>query len=219
MSKIFRAKYFFHLRKRIAGIQAINNQQIILPKPVLDSCFKKDWVVDARKPFSGVNHVVEYLGRYTHKVAISNHRIMAIDEQNDTVTFSYKDYADNGVKKQLTLKSMEFIRRFCLHILPKSFVRIRHYGILSSTSKANAIPRIRKQIPAKKTLMIKTTAIPFNPIVCPCCKKETMVRQLNFHQRGPPTNWKELIKQRIQLMKFNWKLLQLQGHGRALQRV
>ena len=70
------------------------------------------------------NSVVEYLGRYTHKVAISNHRITDIDKVNDTITFKYKDYKSNGRKQELMLNSMEFIRRFSLHILPKSFVRI-----------------------------------------------------------------------------------------------
>ena len=201
MSKVYRAKYFFHLRKRIAGYNTSNKQQIVITKPILDACFKQAWVVYAKQPFSGVESVVEYLGRYTHKVAISNHRIIKIDEVNDTVTINFKDYQDSDKTKQLTLQSMEFIRRFCMHILPKSFVRIRHYGILSSTAKTKSIKKIREQLPAKKALKIKTPAIPYNPLVCPCCKKETMVRQLNFDQRGPPTGWKELITQRIQLMK------------------
>jgi len=96
---------------------------------------------------------------------------------------------------------MEFIRRFCLHILPKAFVRIRHYGILSSTAKAKAIVKIRKQLPAIKTQVIKTKATPFNPIVCPCCKKETMQTLMNFDHRGPPANYKETLMHRLQLIK------------------
>jgi hypothetical protein len=157
--------------------------------------------VYAKAPFSGINSVVEYLGRYTHKVAVSNHRILNIDEQNDTVTIKYKDYHDGDKTKPLVLPTQEFIHRFSLHILPKSFVRIRHYGILSSTAKGKAIAKIRQQLPAKKALVVKTQAKEYNPLVCPCCKKETMVRQLNFDLRGPPQNWKTLLKQRIQLMK------------------
>lgn len=93
---------------------------------LLYGCGLRCGEVYAKKPFSGANSVVEYLGRYTHKVAISNHRITAIDNVNNTVTFNYKDYKANGIKKQLTLNAMEFVRRFSLHILPKVFVRIRH---------------------------------------------------------------------------------------------
>ena len=83
----------------------------------------------AKKPFGSPKSVVEYLGRYTHKIAISNNRIKTIDDQN--VTFSYKDYRQNGFKKQTILTYEEFIRRFALHILPKRFVKIRHYGFFS----------------------------------------------------------------------------------------
>ncbi len=77
--------------------------------------------------------MVEYLGRYTQKIAISNNRIKSIDDQN--VSFHYKDYRQNGQRKSMTLKHEEFIRRFALHILPKGFVKIRHYGFLSSNWK------------------------------------------------------------------------------------
>ncbi len=90
----------------------------------------KNWAVFAKKPFGNSNSVVEYLGRYTHKIAISNHRITAVNDQN--TTFSYKDYKQGGIKKCMTLSNEEFIRRFALHILPKRFVKIRHYGFLSS---------------------------------------------------------------------------------------
>ncbi len=100
---MYRAKYIFHLRKHVAEFNSNAEKQIVLSQNVIDACFKKQWVVFAKKPFSGVNSVVEYLGRYTHKVAISNHRIVAIDNVNNTVTFNYKDYKANGSKKLLTL--------------------------------------------------------------------------------------------------------------------
>lgn len=203
LSVVYRAKYIHHLRKHVAEHNAIAEKQIVLPKDVIDACFKKQWVVYAKKPFSGVISVVEYLGRYTHKVAISNHRITAIDKANDTITFKYKDYKTNESKKQCTLNSMEFVRRFSLHILPKSFVRIRHYGILSSTAKTKAIAAIRKQLPEKKSKPVKTRAIPYNPLQCKCCKKETMVTILNFDQRGPPSNWKVFSKNFLQIVKMN----------------
>jgi hypothetical protein len=198
---MFRGKFFYHLRKRMADPKQNKGKVIKIPKEVREACFSKNWVVYAKAPFSGVNSVVEYLGRYTHKVAISNHRILNIDELNDTITINYKDYKDGDKTKPLTISMQEFIRRFSLHILPKGFVRIRHYGILSSSAKVKAIAKIREQLPAKKSLVIKTKAKEYNPLVCPCCKKETMIRQLNFDQRGPPQNWRALLKQRIQLMK------------------
>ena len=121
----------------------------------------------------------------------------------DTVTFKYKDYKANATTKHLTLNAMEFVRRFSLHILPKAFVRIRHYGILSSTAKTKAIERIRKQLPAKNTKPVKTRAVPYNPLKCNCCKKDTMIHILNFDQRGPPTNWKVFSKQVLQIVKSN----------------
>ena len=98
LSVVFRAKYVHHLRKNILMYNAKNNTQVVLPKHIIDSCFKKQWVVYAKRPFSGVESVVEYLGRYTHKVAISNHRITTINKTTNTITFNYKDYKD-GAKK------------------------------------------------------------------------------------------------------------------------
>ena len=98
---------------------------------------------------------------------------------------------------------MEFVRRFSLHILPKAFVRIRHYGILSSTAKTKAIECIRKQLPAKKNETIKINATSYNPLHCQCCKKETMIRILDFDQRGPPTDWRNQSKNFLQIVKLN----------------
>jgi hypothetical protein len=200
LSVVFRAKYIYHLRKHVAAYNTNADKNIVLPKDVINSCFKQQWVVYAKKPFSGVESVVEYLGRYTHKIAISNHRIIGIDNIKNTVSFIYKDYKAGGIKKKLTLNAMEFIRRFCLHIMPKSFVRIRHYGILSSTAKKKSIATIRKLLPEKKSKIIKTTAKPYNPLQCPCCRKETMIHILNFNQRGPPKQWKAFSKFLLQNM-------------------
>jgi len=203
LSKVYRAKYMYYLRKHIAQHNSTAIIQLTLPKQLTETCFSKSWVIYAKQPFSGVSGVVEYLGRYTHKVAISNHRIKAMDEVNNTITFKYKDYKDHSRQKLMKLTSMEFIRRFSLHILPKSFVRIRHYGILSSTSKTKAIVEIRKQLPAKKLKPIPTKAKKYNPLMCSCCKKETMVMVLNFDQRGPPIDWKVAAKRILQIVKMN----------------
>ena len=139
MSIVFRAKYVQKIKEKIPDID----------KALINSLFKKKWVVYAKQAFGNADAVIEYLGRYTHKIAISNHRIKDV-EANGRVTFSYKDYRKNGAEmlQQMTLEGMEFIRRFSLHILPKGFIRIRHYGILSSSSKKISIPAIREQLPA-----------------------------------------------------------------------
>src|SRR6185312_10373214 len=94
----------------------------------------------------GPHAVIEYIGRYTHKVAISNHRIQSINEESDTVTFTYKDYGDNGMQKQMTLTSEEFIRRFAQHILPERFTKIRTYGYLANRNRHNRIKEVLKKM-------------------------------------------------------------------------
>lgn len=144
--------------------------------------FDKDWVVYAKRPFGNTHSVIEYLGRYTHKVAISNHRIQSIE--NGAVSFTYKDYRKNGRKGIMTLSNEEFVRRFALHILPQSFVRIRHYGLLSGTWKRERLPRLQRQLgvklqspnPEKRTLLRR----------CPHCKTGTLVTIMTFSGRDPP---------------------------------
>lgn len=94
--------------------------------------YRKDWVVYAKPPFGGAEQVFKYLGRYTHRIAISNHRL--VDFADGKVTFSWKDYADGCQKKFMTLDAVEFLRRFLLHVLPHGFVRIRHYGVCASSN-------------------------------------------------------------------------------------
>jgi hypothetical protein len=180
MSKVFRGKFIALLKE---SLPAEMNKQFI------DQLYKNEWVVYAKRPFSGPQSVVEYLGRYTHKIAISNHRIKSIE--NGKVTFSYKDYRASAVKKEMTLDGIEFIRRFTLHILPKGFVRIRHYGIVSSTSKIAHSKVIKEQLPLLPQMKsAKSETELFNPLQCPCCKKETMQTLVRYQRRGPPVNWK-----------------------------
>lgn len=118
-----------------------------------------------KRPFTGPASVVEYLGRYTHKIAISNHRLKYVDKE---VTFTYKDYKHRSAKKEMTLDAFEFIRRYAMHILPKGLVRIRHYGILSSTSKKEASIGIKQQLaPAEPCNSIKTSANPLQSASMP----------------------------------------------------
>ena len=182
MSKTFRGRYIAALKDQLP--QHITKQ-------LLDALYKHNWVVYAKRPFTGPQSVIEYLGRYTHKIAISNHRLKHVDDKE--VTFSYKDYRHGGVKKEMTLPAIEFIRRFSLHILPKGLVRIRHYGILSSTSKKLAAICIKQQLPAAKIMVSVTPVLqPYNPLQCPCCKKDTMHTLIQFNHRGPPQKYMEL---------------------------
>ncbi|ADQ16684.1 transposase [Leadbetterella byssophila DSM 17132] len=142
--------------------------------------FEKNWVVYAKRPLGGPKQVIEYLGRYTHKVAISNHRIKNVTEQE--VTISYKDYKDQSKTKQLTLKNEEFTRRFSLHILPKRFVQIRHYGILSSSRKRGKLQRIQKDIKVVRPIIKPKT----QHKKCYCCKAGNLITLHVFGQRGPP---------------------------------
>jgi hypothetical protein len=174
LRKVFRAKFVSHLRKNA-----------LLPNQEIDMLFKKTWVVYAKRPFAHPAQIVEYLGRYTHKVAISNNRIVAYEDNK--VTFSYKDYRHGGVKKEMQMEDTEFVRRFALHILPSGFVRIRHYGILSSTSKKITIPSIREQLDTKDIVFVDTRKFKlFDPKVCPRCKKPAMVTIDTISSRGPP---------------------------------
>lgn len=110
----------------------------------LNSLQAKRWIVYAKRPFAGPQHVLDYLGRYTHRVAIANHRILSIACGN--VTFSYRDRSDHDRLKQMTLGAQEFIRRFLLHILPSGFMKIRHFGFLANACKATTLNRIRRQL-------------------------------------------------------------------------
>ncbi len=104
----------------------------------------KEWVVYSKRPFAGPAQVLKYLSRYTHSVAISNHRIVAFD--GDAVTFRYRDYARGSRSRTMTLRGVEFLRRFLMHVLPKNFVRIRHYGFLANRARKEKLPACRRLI-------------------------------------------------------------------------
>jgi hypothetical protein len=170
-----------------------------LPQSLYDDLFKKNWVVYAKPPFGKPENVIEYLGRYTHKIAISNHRILNIDKENKTVTFRLKDYKKGGKKTTLTLSTKEFIRRFQLHILPKGFTRIRHYGFLSSSWKKEKLPLLQLQLSNKDRTHVETFVVQEKSVhrICPSCKKVTLITLLTFDSRGPPQNYKQIIKHKL----------------------
>ena len=129
----------------------------------LRQLFRQKWVVYAKKPFGGLEHVLQYLARYTHRVAISNHRLIAFD--GDKVTFRWKDYAHKNKKRKMTLSADEFLRRFLLHVLPRGFVRIRHYGFFAGRNRAELLPVCQRLLteasslptPASGELLLKTS--------------------------------------------------------------
>lgn len=166
MSKVFRAIFLKQLKqlKNKKEIEHLNLQNLV------DTLFNKSWVVYAKSPCSGVKSVLEYLGRYSHKIAISNHRIKAIDHSK--VSFTYKNYRTNQYSL-MELKASEFIRRFTQHILPKGFVRIRHFGICASRNKT-MLTDIRKQLLKKYPIKVTSLVYPQwskKPISCCKCKK------------------------------------------------
>lgn len=116
-------------------------------KALLRQASAKKWVVYAKKPFAGPSQILAYLSRYTHRVAISSSRLLSLDEQKQTVRFSWKDYADNSRRKTMTLGLKEFVRRFCLHVLPERFVKIRHFGLLSNRHRRQRLAQARRLLP------------------------------------------------------------------------
>src|ERR1700676_3087314 len=135
LSKVFRGKFVDRLKRLYRAHKLsfhgslrslVDSKQF---RRFLRQLFRKDWVVYAKKPFRGPAYILQYLARYTHRVAISNHRLISFEEGK--VTFRYKDYAHGNKKRKMTLTSDEFLRRFLLHVLPRGFVRIRHYGFLA----------------------------------------------------------------------------------------
>jgi hypothetical protein len=169
LSKVFRAKYIAALSSEVA-----------IDKQLRNTLFKKDWVVYAKRPFGNAQSVIEYLGRYTHKIAISNHRLKAMDDRQ--VTFAYKDYKASGLKKQMSLTHKEFVRRFAMHILPRRFVKMRHYGVLSCTWKRVKLKALQSTLKVQP----KAVAKPNKWRKCPCCKTGNLITIEIFGSRGPP---------------------------------
>jgi hypothetical protein len=148
LSKLFRGKFLDYLKKAFKDQRLHfygNNRDLEKPKEfqkLLDQAYAKQWVVYAKPPFAGPKQVLRYLGNYTHRVAISNHRIL--DVQNGIVRFRYKNYKDGNTWKTMSLSAAEFMRRFLLHVIPKRFVRIRCYGFLSNRNKKRLLARCRE---------------------------------------------------------------------------
>ena len=144
LSDLFRGKFVDGLKRRFqqhqltfaGSLQPLANKKAF--NSFLRPLFRQNWVVYAKPPFGGPQHVLGYLARYTHRVAITNHRLVAFD--GDQVTFRWKDYAHGNKKRKMTLASQEFLRRFLLHVLPRGFVRIRFFGFMANRRRATLLP-------------------------------------------------------------------------------
>lgn len=149
LSRLYRGKFLAFLRKAFeCGRLGFHGQQLGLADPTafrrwMDALRQKEWVVYAKRPFgSGPEQVLKYLARYTHRVAISNHRLLAMEDGK--VRFQWKDYADGNQPKTMELDAVEFIRRFLLHVVPSGFVRTRHYGFLANRHRETKLRRCRE---------------------------------------------------------------------------
>lgn len=209
LTRLFRGKFLAAVQEaRQAG-------RLVFPEPLqapgswqalLDRLFAKTWAVYSKPPFAGPRQVLAYLARYTHRVAISNSRLLRLD--NDQVTFSYKDYGQGGRSREMTLPAQEFLRRFLLHVLPEGFVRIRYYGLLSNRHRQRHLARCRECLeeePATETqpsrdsareswqaLLVRLTGR--DPTICPVCGRGHLrlveelaaVSSWNPAERSPP---------------------------------
>jgi hypothetical protein len=181
LSKVYRARFMACLRK-----------DIYIPNHIAKQVMKKDWVVYAKRPFVGPKHVIEYLGRYTHKIAISNHRLLGIN--NKHVSFSYKDYRVSGIQKVMVLSAVEFIRRFALHVLPHGLTKMRHYGILASKNKAIDLNKAKDYFGQKRWEkqhvsweLIACEKLKTQVNECKKCNEKTLaIVEIIQPQRGPP---------------------------------
>ena len=156
VSKVFKGKYLEELKQlwkdeklEFHGSSEMYQNRYRFQE-LLDQCYAMEWVPYCKKTFNGAQSVIDYLGKYTHRIAISNHRILRMNDK--TVTFSVKDYRNEGKWKELTLLGEEFIRRFLMHVPPKRFMRLRHYGLLCSRSKKKHLILCRNLLGCQKYL-------------------------------------------------------------------
>jgi hypothetical protein len=193
LSRLFRRLFLDELRAAFeAGDLGFFGELADLREPAdfarrLHELRRVDWVVYAKPPFGGPAQVLAYLGRYTHRVAIANSRLVAMTDTD--VAFRWKDYRHHGKSKVMTLGVHEFIRRFLLHALPDSFHRIRHYGFLANGHRAVKLALCRELLdaPAPAAMIAPTDkAVPTLPVdYCPCCGG-TMIRLSTLPRPAPP---------------------------------
>jgi hypothetical protein len=198
MSRLFKGKFLFYLTRAYDKLSFAGNISCLKEKDafrhLLSQLYEKDWVVSCKPPFKGPETVIEYLGRYTHRVAITNHRIIGMEDGE--VSFFWKDYADGSKTKVMTLDAGEFIRRFLLHVLPGGFVKIRHYGLLGNRNRKEYLALCRKALGA--TVQSEQTAQTWQELLlavagidimeCPICHGRMRRKEIlcASRYRGPP---------------------------------
>ena len=180
LSGAFKAKFLDSLKRALR-----KENELTLFYDAVQQAWKTKWVVHCEPSLASAGHVVKYLGQYTHRVAITNQRILNIADGK--VTFIAKDYRDRAIKKPVTLDGVEFLRRFTMHILPKRFVKIRRFGIYNHTVKRNLVLQfsveekpgidtvIKRQLPAETNVQRFERLTGVNPCICPVCKTGRMV--------------------------------------------
>ena len=181
LSRVFRGKFIEALRrayrqKRLQFFGASAGlEDAARFESFVHSLFRQDWVVYAKPAMGGAPQVLRYLGRYTHRVAISNHRLLAID--GDHVTFRWKDYAHGNKKRKMTVGASEFLRRFAQHVLPRGFVRIRHFGFLANAHRTELLVIARELIGESPESRPSTASVPGEVRVwrCPLCGADMRV--------------------------------------------
>jgi len=184
LGRVFRGKFLAMTKRAFAdGRLSFQGNLAPLHDPKvfathLAPCYRTDWVVYSKKPFGGPTQVLKYLARYTHRVAISNHRLLSLEDGR--VRFRWKDYAHGSKKRVMTLDAAEFIRRFLLHVLPRGFMRIRHYGLLANARRAELLSRCRESLAADKpqepAVPSEAPAPPSDDAArCPICRVGRMV--------------------------------------------
>ena len=189
LSRVFRGKFRHGLQALHAAAQIeFHGQLLPLARPeafaaLLRQACRQPWVVYAKRPFAGPDVVLAYLSRYTHRVGITNGRLLTLDPASRTVTFAYKDYADGSKRKTMTLSLDEFLRRFRLHILPERFVKIRHYGLHSNRNRRARVAQARAALGATEPAADPASEVPKGlapaagpPLpVCPYCGQPALV--------------------------------------------
>ena len=188
LSRVFRGKFLAMLRNAFVRgrlsfhgkLSGLADSRKFQRRLVVSA--RTDWVVHAKPPFGGPAQVLRYLARYTHRVAITNRRLIALEDR--TVRFRWKDYAHGGREKTMALDASEFLRRFLLHVLPNGFVRIRHYGFLSNRLRHEKVAACRALLDSDSAPECPTASLfiepvvndvgPVSTIVCPRCGKGCM---------------------------------------------
>lgn len=190
LSQVFRGKFIAGLKRLFHDGElkffAAMQSRAELPafENLLNQAVRKDWVVYAKRPFGGPQQVLKYLARYTHRVAISNQRLIGVE--GDRVAFHYKDYADKNQQKVMQLDGPEFLRRFLMHVLPRGFVRIRHYGFLANRNRNDKLAMCRRLLGVNEPSPdaasdvddsdLKNANHSEDPLRCPVCQSGRYLR-------------------------------------------